>query len=218
VLPFEIDAFLLTANGATQAVVHGLQEAGEFARKQLNELVQQEVDKSRQEYIERLDHRRNQLSVRPTIHYGGKMIGLQPVNEHEVLILAGKLETALAKHFSEFLILEHTAQIDIDGMMRIRMGVGERLEDPATVEFEYLLENFFEHRHPIRITQYIICWSVGDLKDGHYRFGAKGLHQDGPLTVEIASLEWMKVLKFADYMIYVLPLDQFPGLSILPAK
>jgi hypothetical protein len=114
----------------------------------------------------------------------------------------------------QFLILEHTSQIDIDGMVRIQREPARLLEEAATVEFEYRLASFFTHRHPILITNYIVCWTLGDLADKSYGYGPHGLQPEGPPTVEIASIGWMKILKFAEHMIYVLPLEQFPGLSL----
>ncbi len=167
--------------------------------------------------MNRLDERKQQLHRRRQLSLATEPLGLEPTCEHEVLILTGKMEAALRKQLHEFMVLEHTPQIDIDGILHIRREAGLHLQEAATVEFEYDLPNFFKHQHPIPITEYIICCTVRPLEDKVYRFGAKGIQEAGPLSVEMCSLGWMKVLRFADHMIYVLPLEQFHGLTIRPA-
>jgi hypothetical protein len=176
-------------------------------------MVTQQLEASKQEYLQRLEERRLRLRKRQTISVRGKELGPEPTNEHEVLILAGKMESAFQEVLSEFQILEHTAQIDIDGIVRIQRGPGQLLQGDATVEFEYELRSFFEHRHPIPMTNYIICWTLGGLEEKSYSFGSQGLQEEGPPTVEISPLGWMKLLKFAEHMIYVIPLEHFPGLT-----
>jgi hypothetical protein len=141
-------------------------------------------------------------------------LGPEPTNETETLIFTGKLEKALEGEFGVFKILEHTSQYGIDGLIMIRRSSESVVEEAAVVEFEYELSNFFRHRHPIRQTNYVICWSLGNLKDGEVRFGEGGIRSDGPLSVEIRPFGWMKILIFGDHMIYVLPLQSWPRINI----
>jgi hypothetical protein len=215
-VPLEFDALLPSTDDAGRTVVQALKTAPQHVRDQLCAALRQQLDQTKQQYMNRLDERKQQLQRRRHLSLAGQALGPEPTNEHEVLILTGKMEAALGKQLHEFMVLEHTPQIDIDGILRIRREAGLHLQEAATVEFEFDLPNFFKHQHPIPITEYIICWTVRPLEDKTYRFGAKGIHEAGPLTVEVASLGWMKVLRFPDHMIYVLPLEQFPGLSIEP--
>jgi hypothetical protein len=212
-IPIDFDVLVSTLANVEKSVQEAVGQAPDHARAFLVNVLTQQLERTRREYAARLEARRDGLKRRRPIFLAGRPLGYEAVNEHEVLILAGKMETAIAKELSEFLILEHTAQIDIDGILRIRRQPGLVTDESATVEFEFSLGNFFAHRHPIPITRYIICWTVGGFKDGTYRFGPRGLDPQGLLSVELASLGWMKVLKFSEDMIYVLPLEQFPALT-----
>jgi hypothetical protein len=217
-LPLEFDALLANCDNIEKTVQESLAQMPTTAKDKLFELVREQIGKVKQEYMRRLDERRQALKQRKPIYLGEQWLGYAPEGENEVLILAGKLEAALSKHLAEFLILEHTKQIDIDGMVRIRRHAGLLLEETATVEFEFKLDNFFKHKHPTSITNYIICWSMGPLQDGTFRFGHKGLNPDGPLSVEVSTTGWIRVLTFQEHMIYVLPLEHFPGLGNMPVN
>jgi hypothetical protein len=217
-LPLEFDALFMGCDNVERTVQDSLRQMATSARGKLFELVRAQIAKTKQEYMSRLEARKEALLQRNALYLGEQRLGYVPTNEHEVLILAGKLETAVAKNLAEFLILEHTSRIDIDGMVRIRRQSGLLLEETATVEFEFSLDNFFKHKHPISITNYIVCWSMGPLKEGEHRFGYKGLSAEGPLRVEVSTSGWIRILKFPEHMIYVLPLEYFPGLSNEPGN
>jgi len=214
-LPLEFDALLKGCDNVGHTVQDSLKQMPKSARDKLFEIIRAQIHKTKQEYMERLDQRKQALNSRKRLYLGTRWLGYVPEGEAEVLILSGKLEAELSKHFSEFLILEHTKKIDIDGMIRIRRNSGLNLEETATVEFELSLDTFFKHRHPFTITNYVICWSIGSLQDGTHRFGHKGLDPDGPLSVQVSTTAgWIRVLKFSDHIIYVLPLEHFPDLII----
>jgi hypothetical protein len=217
-LPLEFDALLKACNNVERTVQDSLKQMPQTARDKLFEMVRNQIVRTKQEYMTRLDARKQALAKRRRVYLGQRWLGYVPTNENEVLILASKLETDLARNLAEFLILEHTSQIDIDGIVRIRRNSGLNLEETATVEFEFSLENFFKHRHPFAITNYIICWTIGALQDGTHHFGHKGLNPQGPLSVQVSSVGWIRVLTFPEHMIYVLPLEHFPGLSIAPVS
>lgn len=217
-LPLDFDALLKTCDNVEHTVQESLRKLDPVAKEKVFALVRAQVGKTREEYMRRLDERKQSLLKRKKLYLGSRWLGYAPTNENEVLILSGKVEEALGKTLAEFLILEHTSRIDIDGMARIRRSNGLNLEESAMVEFEFSLENFFKHRHPFAITNYIICWTLGPFHDGAHRFGHKGLSPEGPLTVNVSTSGWIRVLSFHENMIYVLPLEHFPGLSIQPAK
>jgi hypothetical protein len=204
-LPLEFDALLKGCDNVERTVQDSLKQMSTAARDKLFEMVRTQITKTKQEDMDRLEQRKQALHRRKRLYLGEQWLGYVPKGEYEVLILSGKLESALSKHLSEFLILEHTKKIDIDGMVRIRRNSGLNLEETATVEFEFSLENFFKHRHPFAITNYIVCWSIGSLQDGTHRFGHKGLDPDGQLSMQVSTAGWIRVLTFHEHMIYVLP-------------
>lgn len=215
-LPLEFDVLLKNCKNVERTVQDSLKLLPSVPRSKLFELVREQVVKTKQEYMSRLDERKQALAKRKQLYLGQQWLGYVPTNENEVLILAGKLESVVSRNLAEFLILEHTSRIDIDGMVRIRRSSGLNLEETATVEFEFSLDNFFKHRHPFAITNYIVCWSLGPLQDGVYRFGYRGLSPEGPLSVEASTSGWIRILKFQEHMIYVLPLEYLPGLTAAP--
>lgn len=211
--PIEFDVFLQTSHNAEQSFQKAIRGIEGIARTKLIDIIKKEIDSAKSDYIRRLDTRKARLNSRRRVYLGNRWLGYTPSNEHEVLIFAGKIEEHLAsKVFSDFIILEHTPQIDIDGMLRVRRNASNSLDESALVEFEYRLDNFFLHRHPIAITNYIICWSAGSFKDGIHRFGAKGVEPDGALEVSVQSFGWIKLLKFHSSLTWVLVLEELPDL------
>ena len=99
--------------------------------------------------------------------------------------------------------------------LQIRRTPDSLLEEAASVEFEYELSNFFKHGHPVLQTNYIICWTTGNLPDGVIRSGKEGIGTDSStIAVRMRSSSWMKVLSFEEHIIYVLPIEKLPNLII----
>jgi len=159
-----------------------------------------------------LNDRREALASRRIVFLqpsGAKKIelGPEPTNENETLIMAGKLQEALRQHFQDFTILEHTGQIGIDGLLRIKAAPGELVRQGATVEYEFQLMNFFRHGHPVRLTDFIICWAADGVAEG-----VQSQLNNGP-EVRLSKQGWKWLLHLGDRIITVLPLREFPSIG-----
>ena len=218
-IPLEFDAFLPSSNEAEFTILRALRESPEDHHK-IREVVRQQLDKTKQQTVEQLEERRRRLQERKTVvlQSNGKeiILGFEPTNENELIILAAKLEAAIAKQIGNFRILEHTGQLGIDGLLQIRRTPESILEEAASVEFEYELSNFFKHGHPVLQTNYIICWTIGNFGDGIIRIGNGGIQPDASLAVELRTSGWMKVLSFNAHVIHVLPLENLPCICVKP--
>jgi hypothetical protein len=219
-IPLEFEAFLPSSNEAASIVLCALRESPEV-HYIIYEIVRQRLNEMKQQTLERLEERRRRLQKRKSVFLGSEgkeiFLGFEPTNENELIILASKLENTLAKKLGCFRILEHTGQLGIDGLIQIRRTPGSNFEEAASVEFEYELSNFFKHGHPVLQTNYIICWTLGNLKDGTLRMIKGGIRPDDSLAVELKASGWMKVLSFEDHVIHVLPLENLPCISVRKA-
>lgn len=216
-IPLEFDTFLSSAKNTEYSLLSAIQHSSE-ARQRIFEVVREQLYKIKQQTVERLEERRRHLLNRKSVllQSNGKemMLGFEPTNENELIILATKLEDAISKQLSYFKIIEHTGQLGIDGLIQIKRTPGSMFEEAASVEFEYELANFFKHGHPILQTNYIICWTIGDLQDGTLHIGKGGIRPNGSLVAELRSSDWMKILIFSNHIIHVLPIDRFPGIIL----
>ena len=77
-----------------------------------------------------------------------RVVGSVPTNEHEVLILAGKLEWYVGRVLPLFRIWEHTSQIGIDALVDIQLSRDSAQVRSGTLEFEFELRNFLSARSP----------------------------------------------------------------------
>jgi hypothetical protein len=217
-IPLQIDLSVAEYEGlAANSILEDLRSSTITCQK-CREVVAEQLEIERQETLKRLENRRGLLVARRTVFalsQGREIpLGYEPSNETELIILATKLEPYLNEYLGEFQILEHTSQMGIDSLIRIRRTSFSILESPANAEFEYELSNFFKHEHPIEQTNYILCWTMGGISDGNYKFGKKGIRSDGEIALSVSSADWTKVLTFTTHMIYVLPLEDFPNLRI----
>ena len=90
----------------------------------------------------------------------------KPTCENEVVALFMKLEAAkLLPPDIEINIIEYTSKKGIDALGNFRLGKTSAISINAPIEFEFYLESFFEHEHPLEQTQLIICWEAIDLFD-----------------------------------------------------
>ena len=144
-------------------------------------------------------------------------IGRVPTNEHEVLILIGRLHSYIESQIPRFRILEHTSLLGIDALADVQLSVDGPVFPRATVEFEFSLENFFRHEHPIRQTSFVVCWTVGNLPEAvHYRVPdteCSDQHGDGH-DVVLSGTGWRRHLNFGDHLIHVFVLELLPGLRV----
>ena len=195
--------------GALSSGAAGLRRAREYCLRTIEDRVEGT--------IRRLDLRRRRMQSRDSIRVrepGGasKIIGVVPTNEHEVLILTGKLETYIEQVLPVFHILEHTSQAGIDALANVQLSKDANVATGATLEFEYALENFFRHSHPIRQTEFIVCWCLGGIENGTHRYGDGAIDRDGELEFRMSGESWLRVLDFGDHLIDALVLERLPAL------
>ena len=188
-----------------------LQAAREYCR--------QAIDDGIDNTLRLLEDRRRQAAHRDTVVLDDArgfpwVVGSVPTNEHEVLILAGKLEAYVRQVLPAFRIWEHTSQIGIDALADIQLSRDSAQLRNATLEFEFGLRNVFKHSHPIRQTDLVLCWSTGRLENGTHRYGDGAVDRHGSLTFEMRGEGWIRILDFGDHVIRVLVLEQLPGLRI----
>lgn len=219
-IPIEIEVFLRESFEFTPQIFLEELQSSDIACRACRDLVARQIEEQKRETVERLERRRQNLLSRQKISiqdgYETIDLGYVPTNETELIILASKMEPLIKKHFGEFQLLEHTSQLGIDGIINIRRTTASAVEKLVNVEFEYTLENFFKHEHPIEQTQYIICWDLDRIQRGssQLKIGKKGFYQDTSIEVSLHSDGWIRVLSFKNHMIYILPLIYFPGLVL----
>lgn len=217
-VPLQIDLSTEGSNLLTMDSVLEDIKASTITCEKCREIVATQLDSDRRLTLRRLETRRETLRSRRTVFVLNKgqelPLGYEPSNETELIILATKLEPYLKEYFGEFQILEHTSQLGIDSLIKIRRTSSSILEISATAEFEYELGNFFKHEHPIEQTNYVLCWTIGNISDGKRRFGKRGLIPGGEIKLDVSSASWLKIFTFNTHMIYVLPLENFPSLIV----
>ena len=111
---------------------------------------------------DRLRHRQERAQRHPKVVVGGRPIMLAPSCEMEVLALLCKLESLRALPFHEFQLLEHTAKVGIDALASYRIRDIDAPSQFATLELEYLYENFLHHEHPHHHVNLVVCWDFQD--------------------------------------------------------
>lgn len=185
------------------------------ARERCEEAIGRGIDDT----IRLLEKRRQQSRRRSTVGLvdesgSSSVLGTVPTNENEVLILTGKLESHISQILPVFCVWEHTSQIGIDALADIQLSRDSAPIRNATVEFEFQLASFFEHSHPIRQTEFIVCWTHGDVDNGTHSYGDGGLDRRGELQFEMRGTGWIRFLDFGDHLIRVLILRHLPGLRV----
>jgi hypothetical protein len=90
----------------------------------------------------------------------------KPTCENEVVALFMKLEAAkLLPREIELNVIEYTSKKGIDALGSFRLSRTASYLDNVPIEFEFYLENYFEHEHPVEQTQLIICWDAIDIEN-----------------------------------------------------
>jgi hypothetical protein len=149
---------------------------------------------------QKLLDRQQRLQRSPTVVCDGKEIMAMPTCENELVAIYMKLE-ALGKIPFECNVLEYTSRAGIDALTNYRLSPGCAFMLYAPIEFEYFLENYFDHEHPADQTMLIVCWDVNDAAaDDRWRS---------------TSEEWLYYARGGEIDIPVLVVSKIPGLQIV---
>ena len=151
----------------------------------------------------RIDDRKKKLLVSEFVYFNNVLVYKKPTNEMETIALHQKLEGMGGIPFFEFISLEYTAKLDIDSVAHYKVQQIDQLHKFATVEYEYLLSNYFKHDHPVEQTNVIVCWEVDvdQIPDG---------------TLNTTTDPWLYHLSINNHKIIVAELINYPHLTILP--
>lgn len=169
-----------------------------------------DVARQREVTVSDLEARAREIQRRPTVKFSvpgtGILSCLVPTNEMETVLLAGRLEKRIAQEFSgQFNIVSYTGRKGIDCFCQIKKNAWQNTAI-IPVEFEFSLENFFRHEHPLEQCELIICWSSRAITDGRHSFGREGIGS-GALEFEITSHGWKRIIRYRQHQIQVLPLE-----------
>ena len=159
------------------------------------------INYEKEQSARRIDKRKRELLNVDFVFYGKKYVYRVPSNESELVSLHQKLEGMGALPFATFASLEYTAKLGIDAIVHYKISPMEGVHQFATVEFEFVYENFFLHGHPIEQTNLIICWE---------RLGSAS----APSPVIDSNLPWLSRLTIADHVIRVVEVSKYPGLKV----
>ena len=130
----------------------------------------------------------------------------EPTCENEVVALYMKLEAAKKFPFDVCKVLEYTSKKGIDALGDFRIRNTETIRKTTPIEFEYMLDNFWDHGHPIEQTTLIICWNKTDEYDAERCYGGVDLvlHEEN---------NWLYYLQSVDRNIPVVFLSQIPAIK-----
>ncbi|MFG3818222.1 hypothetical protein [Limnothrix redekei] len=185
----------------------------------LKKLVMKKINEQREKSIQKIESRKQKLQQKPrisiTTEIGNFDLGLVPTNEQETIILAARAEPYIQRILGDFKILDHTSNSGIDSLIKIRKSLESPTLDMAVTEFEYRLDNFFKHDHPVMQVEFIICWTLGGYSsNGCFEIPHSKVRRK-IIQFEISDFDsWIKILNFSNHIIYVLPLEKLPGLMI----
>jgi hypothetical protein len=126
-----------------------------------------------------------------------------PKNEHDVIILLGKLEDNPALPLNHLKVWEHTAKTGIDAIVDLQVKPGDEIDHLATMEIEFQFSNFIAHGHPPELTKYVLCWKVDNPTPSQ-----------GSLTRGDDSRPWLWRYHIDDRLLQVFEINRFPGLSV----
>jgi hypothetical protein len=110
---------------------------------------------------QKLLERQQRLQRSPKIVCKAGEIMAVPSCENELVALYMKLETLGMIPFA-CKVLEYTSRAGIDALANHRIAPAGAFSLYAPVEFEYSLENYFDHEHPMDQTTLIICWEANE--------------------------------------------------------
>jgi hypothetical protein len=82
----------------------------------------------------------------------------EPQNEQEVVLLC--VAAMQHKLLPVFDLLDYDTHQGVDAVARVQLLKQHVVDEDATVEFKYRLEQFLDDRHPIDLVDLVVCWSV----------------------------------------------------------
>ncbi len=154
---------------------------------------------------QRIDRRKSELRHAQFVYWDGEVVYRCPTNENELVSLHQKLEGMGGVPFARFRSFEYTPKLGIDAIVDFKIDGTEPLKHLATVEFEYRLENYFNHDHPHEQTDLIVCWDGGDNVP-------VGQITRDPLRA------WLRFLHSGHRIIPVAIVKDYPGIEIRPME
>jgi hypothetical protein len=155
-------------------------------------------DREHMEISETLSQRKKQLLGKDQkwIYYKDNIIYKEPENERDVHVLLWKLEGMGAIPLHHFKTLEHTAQKEVDIIAEIQEKDSSELTEFASVEVEYILENYVDYNYSAGQTDLIISWDSMDKNELNrtseswkYKWKYRGVELDVILLKYLPSLE-----------------------------
>lgn len=111
--------------------------------------------------LDKLEERRRELHSCRFANYNQKPVFREPTNENQLVALFLKLESLGALPFG-CCVVEYTPKTGIDAIGHFRLETDGVTELYGPIEFEFRFGSFVEHRHPIRHTKLVVCWSTDD--------------------------------------------------------
>jgi len=105
--------------------------------------------------------RQQRLQRSPKIVCKSEEIMAVPSCENELVALYMKLECLGMLPFP-CRVLEYTSRAGIDALATHQLSSTGAYAICAPVEFEFLLENYFDHEHPLDQTTLIVCWDIDE--------------------------------------------------------
>lgn len=138
----------------------------------LNNSAKSSLKKMLSSQVVAIERRLQSVTSRKRVYFKGEELGLVPVNEQETVIL---YERYIAKNnymfgkVSRLKLLDYSPQ-GIDSVCSFAVNSREPTTNVA-VEFEFLLQNFFDHGHDPRQVRLILCYSMKRVSFPYDHFG-----------------------------------------------
>lgn len=138
----------------------------------LNNSAKASLQKMLSNQVAAIESRLLSVTSRKHVYFKGEELGLVPENEQETVIL---YERYIAKNnnmfgnVSRLRLLDYSPQ-GIDSVCSFAANSSEPSTNVA-VEFEFLLQNFFDHGHDSRQVRLILCYSMKKMTFPYDHFG-----------------------------------------------
>lgn len=138
----------------------------------LNNTAKSSLQKMLTNQVVAIEKRLRSVTSRKRVYFKGEELGLVPENEQETVIL---YERYIAKNnymfgkVSRLRLLDYSPQ-GIDSVCSFAVNSSEPTTNVA-VEFEFLLQNFFDHGHDPRQVRLILCYSMKKISFPYDHFG-----------------------------------------------
>jgi hypothetical protein len=138
----------------------------------MNNSAKSSLQKMLTNQVAAIERRIASISSRRRVYFRGEELGLVPENEQETVIL---YERYIAKNnymlgrVSRLRLLDYSPQ-GIDSVCSFAANSSEPTTNIA-VEFEFMLQNFFDHGHDPRQVRLILCYSMKEMVFPYDHFG-----------------------------------------------